>query len=281
MKRFIIFILLLIAVSFGAFFFGKNQGAVKAKLLLEQELPMEQAIREVEVSIWETSSALYYYMVHPSKTSLEEYERQLADVNEFMTKYKNLIETDEEKAVAQKFDDSWKQIVSKAEALLQARDEFKETQERAWDIIHQSDDVVDYKLQPAFIPGSPDLLKKEKAIREVEVSLWEALNATNYYAYSQLDKPKREYPMQIEDVKEFLGTYKNLKLTALEKLNLAEFEASWKKSVDLMNKLFKDAEKLAEAQSDFWGAIHKADDIIDFEIQTHLAKRISQWNANK
>ncbi len=131
MKKFIHFILLLIGVGFGAFFFGKNKGAEKAKSLLEQELPMEQAIREVEVSIWETSNALFYYMVRPSKTSLEEYRNQIADVNKFMTKYKNLIEADAEKAVAQKFDNSWQQMVSKAEALLQARDEFQETQETA------------------------------------------------------------------------------------------------------------------------------------------------------
>ena len=276
MKKITILILLLIGVGFGAFFFGKNRGAEKAKSLLEQELPMEQAIREVEVSIWETSNALFYYMVHPSKTSLEEYKRQLDDVDEFMTKYKNLIETDEEKAIAQKFDNSWKTVVSKAEALLQARDAFQETQEKAWDMVHEADDIVDYKLQPAFVPGSADLLKKEKAVREIEVSLWEALNATNYYVYRQFDKPKREYSNQIDDVKEVWGTYKNLKLTPLEKPHLAAFEASWKKAVALMNKVYKDVDKLTEAQSVFWESVHEADDIIDFEVQTHLAKRISK-----
>ncbi len=102
MRKYIIFILLLIGTGFGAFFFGKNTGAEKAQSLLAQELPMEHAIRGVEVSVWKTSNALYYYMVRLSKTSLEEYRHQLADVNEFMTKYKNLLETDEEKAVAPK-----------------------------------------------------------------------------------------------------------------------------------------------------------------------------------
>ena len=92
----------------------------------------------------------------------------------------------------------------------------------------------------------------------------------------QFDKPKREYSNQISAVKEFWGIYKKRKLTSPEKSYVAEFEAKWKKSVDLMNKLFKDAEKLTAAQSLFWEAVHKADDVIDFEIQAHLAKRISK-----
>ena len=276
MKKFIISILLLIGVGSGAFFFGKNKGAEKAKSLLEQELPMDRALGEIEEGIMGASNALFYYMVHPSKTSQEDYKHYLAEVNEFMSKYKKLIETDEERAVAKKFDNSWKQVMSKAEALLQARDEFQETQEKAWDRVHEADDVIDYKLQLAFVPGSPNLLKKEKAIREIEVSLWEALNATNYYVYRQFDKPEREYPKQIDDVKELWRTYKNLKLTPPEKSHVAEFEVSWKKAVDLMNKLYTDAEQLTEAQSVFWEAVHKTEGIVDFEFQRHPAKRISK-----
>ncbi len=143
-------------------------------------------------------------------------------------------------------------------------------------MVHETDDIIDYKLQAAFDAGSSELLKKEKAVREIEVSIWEAINATNYYVYRQFDKPKREYPNQISDVEEFWGAYKNLKLTPPEKSHVAEFEASWKKAVDLMNKLYKDAEKLTAAQSLFWEAVHKTDDVIDFEIQAHLAKRISK-----
>ena len=276
MKKFIIFILLLIGVGSGAFFFGKNKGAEKAKSLLKQELPMERALGEIEEGIMGASNALFYYMVHPSKTSQEDYKHYLAEVNEFMSKYKKLIETDEERAVAQKFDNSWQQVMSKAEALFQARDDFRETQEKAWDMIHEADDIVDYKLQPALLPGSPDLLKKEKAVREIEVSIWEAINATNYYAYRQFDKPKREYPNQIEDVKEFMGVYKNLQITSTEKLHLAEFEARWEKAVDFMNKLYKDADKLTAALSVYWDIVHKTEGIIDFEFRRHLAKRISK-----
>jgi len=215
-------------------------------------------------------------MVHPSKRSLEAYRQHLAEVNELMAQYKNLIESDEEKAVAQKIDNSWKQVVSKAEALLQARDAVQETQEQAWDMVHEADDILDYKLQPTFVPGSPDMLEKEKTVREVEVSIWEAISATNYYVHRTFDKPKREYPIQINDVKEFWGTYKRLQLIPSEKLHAVAFEATWKKAVDLMNKLYIDVEKLTEAQSVFWEDVHQAKSIIDYEIKARIATRISK-----
>lgn len=276
MKNSIIFILILLGVGLGAFFFGSSKGAEKAKSLLEKELPMEQALREVEVSIWETSNAVFYYMLYPSMTSLGEYRHQLTDVTEFMTRYKNLIETDEEKALADKFDISWNQVVSKAEALFQARNEFQETHEKTWDMVHEADDVLNYKLEPSLISGSLDLLAKQRVVRELEVSVWEAISATNYYVYRQFDKPKLEYPAQINDVAEFIGIYKNLTLVDSEKSDLAVFEATWGKAVYLMNQLHGDAEKLAEDQVVFWEAVHKADDIIDFEIRPHLAQRISR-----
>lgn len=211
MRKNTIYILLLIGVGFGAFFLGKNKGADKAKSDFAHELLMEQAIREMEVSIGEASNAVLYYMADPSKASLQAYKHHLVEINELITEYKNFTETDKEKAIFLKFDNSWKQVVSQAQALLQARDELRESQEIVWDIVHEVDDIVDYQLQPAFVSGLPDLLKKEKAIREVEVSIWEAISATNYYVQRQFDKPQREYSIQIDDVKEYWGTYKTLR----------------------------------------------------------------------
>ena len=65
--------------------------------LLQVEIPKERALREVEVSVWEATNAIYYYMVEPSGTSLEEYKKQLKDVDLFMAKYKQLIDNEKEK----------------------------------------------------------------------------------------------------------------------------------------------------------------------------------------
>jgi len=265
---------LMIGVGMGAFQLGKSNAGTK--MVLSKELPMEQAIREVEVSIWETANAVFYYMVDPQETALEEYKKQLKDVETFMAKYGDLIDSEEEKRIAAKFNGMWADVVKKAEKLIWARDQMTENQEKAWGAVHEVDDILDFNVQPAFIPGLPDLLEKEQAVREVEVSIWEAMSAVHYYAYRQFDKPKREYPGQLEDVEEFWGKYKKLQITPAEKPHLKKFDDAWAEAVQSMGDVFRHVDELKAEFLDFWEAVHVVDDIIDFEIQEHLKKRISQ-----
>lgn len=240
---------------------------------LNVEMSMEQAVREVEVSIWETANSIFYYMLEPSAVSLEEYKKQLKDVEEFMTRYKALIDTEEEKSMVVEFEKAWTDSVSKAEALLKLRDKMKGLHEKTWDAVHEADDVIDYKIQPIFIEGLTDLIAKEKAVREVEASIWEAINAINYYSYRQSDKSKREYHSQLKDVDEFWEKYKKLNITPSEEGHINEFEDKWDRSVELMNECHVLADELKEKYNTFWNSIHEADDVIDFDIQVNLEKK--------
>ena len=95
---------------------------------------------------------------------------------------------------------------------------------KTWDSVHEADDVIDYKIQTAFVEGLPDLIEKEKAVREVEASIWEVINATNYYNHGQFQKTTREFPAHLADVKEFWGRYRKLNLTSAEEPHIKEFE---------------------------------------------------------
>ena len=106
------------------------------------------------------------------------------------------------------------------------------------------------------------------------MSIWEAINATNYYAHRQFDKPKREYFSQLEDVDEFLGKYKKLNLIPSEQAPINEFENKWSRSVELMNECYELTNELSEKYLAFWESVHKADDVIDFDVQEYLKKRI-------
>ncbi|MCQ9206713.1 MAG: MCP four helix bundle domain-containing protein [Omnitrophica bacterium] len=242
--------------------------------ILDVEMPMEQSVREIEVSMWETTNAIFYYMLEPSAISLEEYKKQLKDIEEFVVKYKALINTEKEKKILEKFEKKWADSVSKAEELIRLRDKMEELHEKAWDMVGDADDIIDYKIQPAFMAGVPDLIEKEKAVREVEVSIWEAISATNYYLYRQFDKPKRVYHSQLADVDEFWGNYKKLSITPSEQAHIDEFENEWSRSRKLMEECHALADELKKKYLIFWESAHAADDIIDFDIQEHLKKRI-------
>ncbi len=245
-----------------------------ARKILDIEMPMEQAMREVEVSIWETANAIYYYLVYPSVTSLEEYKSQLKDVEKFKTIYKHLIDTDEETKMVAKFENMWADSVSKAGELVELRDRMTELVDETWDTVHTADDIIGYKIQASFVKGVPELLEKEKNISEVNESIWEVFSAHGYYLYKHSEKAKKEFTEQLVNVDEYWGNYKKLTLTAVEEPYIEEFESSWKHAVELMKECQMLSDELREKELVFWETVHGTDDVVDFEIQEQMKKRI-------
>ena len=279
MDRFKLILVVLLVVIIGGGILGYlaiSKERAKLDKILKIELPMEQAVREIEVSIWETANAIFYYMVEPSATSMEEYKKQLKDVEKFMIKYKALIDTEQEKKMATKFEKMWANSVSKAEELIRLRNKMTKLQKKTWDSVHEADDVIDYKIQTAFVEGLPDLIEKEKAVREVEASIWEVINAVNYYSHGQFEKTTREFPAHLADVNEFWGRYRKLNITSAEEPHLKEFEDTWNRSVELVNESYALADELTGKYLAFWESVHEADDVIDFEIQEYLKERINK-----
>lgn len=266
--------LLILVIGVGIFgYLTISRGKDAADKIIEVEMPMEQTIREVEVSIWETANAVFYYMIEPSKIALEEYKKQLKDVEKFMTEYKNLIDTDEEKQMVAKFEKMWSDTVSKAEELIKLYDKILKTEENAWDAAQDVDNIIDYKIDPALLEGIPDILEKDKLIGEIEESVWEAANAVNFYLLKRSDKAKREFPKQLEDVGDMLEKYKKLNLTPTEESHVKEFEDLWSRAVRLMKECLALADVLKEKKLALWESVHAADDVIDFDIQEYMKKR--------
>ena len=250
----------------------------RAKLdrILKVELPMERTVREIEVSIWESANAISYYMIEPSATSLGEYKKQLKDVEEFMSRYKVLIDTEQEKKMVTKFERIWADSVSKAEELIRLRNKMTKLREKVWDSVHEADDVIDYKVQVAFVEGLPDLIEKEKSVREVEVNMWEAISAANYYGHGQFNKAARGFPARLADVDEFWGRYRKLNITSAEEPHIKEFEDNWNRSVELVKESHALADELTGKYLAFWESVHEIDDVIDFEIQEYLKERLNK-----
>lgn len=277
--------LAVVIIAGGVFgFLSANKYRTTVITIIDTELPMEQAVRETEVSVWETANSIFYYMIKPSAVSLEEYKKQLRDVENFMTKYADLVETNREKMAIEKFLNLWNVSVTKAEELIELRDKMKALHEQTWDVTQEADDVMNYKIKVVFVEGLPDLIEKKRALYEVEISLLEAMNAINYYAHRQFDKPRRKYTQKLENVNEYWNKYKNMNLTSSEKSAAEEFEEKWNRSEKLMGKCFNLSEELNEKYLAFWESVHEADDVIDFEIQEHLKKRIenrTNWLIQK
>ena len=269
----IMLVVLLVAVIGGSLlgYLVMSKEEAKRYEMLTLELKMEQAVREVEVSIWEAANSVFYYIVQPSAVAVEEYKKQLKDVEEFMSAYKKLISSEQQKSKAAKFEKMWADLVLKAEELIALRDKLTELKEEIIDSVHDTDDVIDYKIQAALVEGIPQLIAKERAVREVEVSIWEAANAALSYTCKPSAKTSKEFFKQLDDVNEFWQRYTKLNITSGEEPHIKEFEESWNRCREL---LLKESQALADEINTkylvFWETVHAVDDVIDFEIQAEM-----------
>ena len=50
--------------------------------------------------------------------------------------------------------------------------------------------------------------------------------------------------------------------------------AMWHRSAQSMRQCVSLADQIQKKRTAFWNAVHEADDIIDFQIQIHLGKRL-------
>ena len=278
MKKNVILLILLAVIVFGGILGYQSISKERQRVdkILEVAWNKLPIVREIEISFWETANAIFYYMAEPSAVSLQEYQKQVREIEEFMTKYKALIDTEEEKKMATKLEKFWKECITEAEGLIKLRQNMIDITKKTWDSVHAADDIIDYKIQAAFIEGIPDLIEKEKIVREVEVSIWEAINATNCYIYSHSDAARREFPLQLEDVNNYWGMYKNLDITVTEKPYIKEFEDLWQHSVEFMKECNTLADELREKEFAFWKSVQIVDDVIGFEIREYRKKRIEK-----
>ena len=269
----IMLVVLLVAVIGGSLlgYLVMSKEEAKRYEMLTRELKMEQAVREVEVSIWEAANSVFYYIVQPSAVAVEEYKKQLKDVEEFMSAYKKLISSEQQKSKVAKFEKMWADLVLKGEELIALRDNLAELREEIIDSVHDTDDIIDYKIQAALVEGIPQLIAKERAVREVEVSIWEAANAALSYTCKPSAKTSKEFFKQLDDVNEFWQRYTKLNITSGEEPHIKEFEESWNRCRELF---LKESQALADEINTkylvFWETVHAVDDVIDFEIQAEM-----------
>ena len=237
-------VVVIVAGAVGYLNLAKKKIEIGKVLLVE--MSMEQSVREVEVSIWETSNAIFYYMSKPSKTALEEYKKQLVDVEEFMAKYNALANSEEEKKIAAKFEEMWADSVSKAEELIKLRDKLEEVENATWDSISDADDVIDYEIRVALVEGLPGLIEKTRAVCELNGSMCEVFNAANRYIHSGSEKAKREFSDQLKESNEFWERYKVLDITTVEEPYIKKFENRWNRAGELMKECIVLADELEQ-----------------------------------
>jgi len=249
------------------------------------ELPMEQSLREVEVSIWEAIQAADSYLADPKKQYSDLFKRQLNDVDEFFLKYTALVDTPEEKTYIQEFSKLWNEAKVSGAKLIEAIDKRSEAETGMWLAIDVADDIIDFDIQAKWNKKEPNHIKKEEALREVEVSIWEAIHAAQQY----INQPERYKPNigsetdfkgrmegQFDDVAKYWPIYKSLAKTNFEKVAIEKFEKIYAKGVLHGRNITKYSDEARTYFNTMFKKVDEADDIIDHKMQVFIQGRIDK-----
>tara|TARA_Y100000034_G_scaffold133715_1_gene200036 strand:+ start:2603 stop:3865 length:1263 start_codon:yes stop_codon:yes gene_type:complete len=289
MKLFQYFILIgLIVVAVGSLSF-LIAGQVTS--LRNVELPMEQNLREVEVSVWEAIHAANAFSETGDVQYEELYARQVNDVNEFFPKYKELVEehsatediNDKEQAAIKDFEKLWEEAQEAGGHLIVDTKEKKEQKLLFFEKVDDADDIIDSEIQTL-----PLSLEQEQPLREVEVSVWEAIHAVNeYLTLSGTEKGttlfgeetfKDIYVRQKADVNKFWPQFKVVAPPAAAGA-IARFDALWAEAVAAGDKVIEIEEHNDEEFDELFEKIDLADEIIDHQMQDLIQQRIALEDA--
>lgn len=248
------------------------------------EMPMENHLGQLEESLWQAIHAVDTFVANADPRYIEHYKAKAAAVDVHLAAYVALTDTEEEKAMAAKFGAAWSSAKANAENVLALVGRCKEAEDRLFEYVDKADDVIDFQVQEHFSPTDPALLAKERAVREVEVSLWEAIHAAQQFTgltphISRADHAQKTFAelmeKQFDDVKEFWGLYTALPLSTEERKAVADFDALWARAVTTG----RDVVKLSgESRRQFDALQEQADaldDTIDAGMRAYVTQRVA------
>jgi len=265
------------------------------------ELPMEQNLREVEVSLWETIHAANAFRITGQEYYKELYYKRIGDVNDFFKKYEALTDTDNENMYIEEYNILWREAQFAGNFLVELTEKQKESEKEFFINVDEADDVLDFAIQMKWSPDDPNILAKEQAVREIEVSIWEAIHAGQQYVglAGDIVRGEQKYlgqkieaakagakasfvkgdfkalmEKQFEDVAECLAKYKALPLETFENIAIQDFLGFWEKAVIAGRNVTSLYDQAEEQFNILFEKVDKADDIVDYKMQAFIQKRI-------
>lgn len=269
--------------------------------LRNTELPMEQNLSEVEVNIWETIHSADSFKLSGNELYKELYEQQKTEVEEYLSKYADLTDTKAETEFLEEFWQLWKSATAAGDKMVELSERQKAAEDAFFVNVDEADDVIDFEIQGKWKPTDPNILQKEQYVREVEVSIWEAIHAGQQFTglAGDIIRGKQKYvgsareaaergakaslvkgdfadlmERQFEDVEEYWTKYKALPLESFEKEAIKEFEGYWEKAVEAGREVVLLHGQAEEQFNILFAKIDQADDVIDFKMQEFIKTRI-------
>ena len=265
------------------------------------ELPMEQNLKEIEVGLWQANFAANSYKLSRNSYYKVLFDEQVERVEKYLAEYEALTNTEIEKQYIEEFKTIWSDTKAAANKMTALVDKQKTAEDAMFVNVDEADDVIDFEIQGKWPADDPYLLEKEKAVREVEVSIWEAIHAAQQYTglAGQIVRGEQKYigtereaakrgaiaslvkgdfadlmERQFDDVTEYWTKYKAMPLADFEKESIAVFDDYWQKAVQAGRDVVITQKLAEETFNELFSLVEKARDIIELDMQAYVQNRI-------
>ena len=269
-------------------------------------LPIILTIKEIEESIWEMNHAADSFKYTGSKYYEKQFNEQVKEVDNSISEYKELATTEYDTKYIGEFCSVWDEAKKAGKKMIELTKQQKKAEQELFINVDEADDVLDYQIQSKWSTQDPLLLLKEQAVREVEVSIWEAIHAAQQYtglagtivrgnqkylgtklqaakAAATASMVKGDFnklmEAQFNDVEKFWGEYKKMPHEEFEKKAIAEFDDYWNKAVIAGRNLVNINQETNKQFNILYKKINRVDEIIDTYIQKSIQTKINSINS--
>ncbi|MBN1803894.1 MAG: HAMP domain-containing protein [Sedimentisphaerales bacterium] len=252
------------------------------------ELPMKRHLRQIETGMREAMHDADAFLITADAQYADSYNEQAAAIEQAHSDYLKLADRPHERENAKKLKILWDQAKAAGDEILELTKKLEQSENNLFEYVDKADDVIDFEIQEKFSPADSNLLEKEQALREVEVSIWEAIHAAEQYMGLTEDIERAGHKQktfaelmekQFRDVDEFWAKYTALAGSETEIEAKKEFERLWAKAMASGRDTIRLYDRARDKYGIFSEKIRRASEILKISSEDSDQEKIAGHNA--
>jgi len=265
------------------FCFQTHSSLEKLKEIIEVKEPISAAAYEMEINAIGTGLGVLKHLSIGNPESRKRVEKDEADFKEFHAKYMRIAKTRKEKELGEQVGSLYRKYIALGKTLMNKKDHQETQFEAIAENIEQIDIIIDKEIKAKLDNKDPDGLKTLLESSQMEADIAEVVTWLDTY----LRIPKEQYKERIfshaEQFRQQLAEFKKLNLTEEEKLNAANLEGVFNRTVSLAGDILVVNDYIQKNLPKFVDMRTQIDVLLDEEIQaiTHFDLAKAKVDAYK
>lgn len=249
-------------------YLGLDEVTAQLNRLHEVEVPFSTAAFEMEVNSEEYALEVLKYLSQPDRKYRVEAADDAADFSRGYATYLRLATTEQKRRLGVDLAAEHRDLVAMGDTLLQEKDKQESVFQHVTILLEQIDEIVDDRLPQLNRRSEPARSRALAAILNMEAEAAEIGFWLATYERRPTVLARREVSEKVAELGSAVTEYRNLPLSAEERLLSEEVETQQAKVAAAIGELLKVEDTINELVERFIVHQDGIDDVVDEEIQT-------------